>query len=122
MILTKKCVNTFSSFLYGCLSSSITLNTTIDKVIVNVIAKTEIFEFATDFDHSLGHWNTSQVTDISRMFSGANRFNSHIGSWDVSKVTSMQNTFFAAQVFNQPLASWVTLSLSNLNETFVAAL
>ena len=38
-------------------------------------------------------WNTSNVTDMSKMFYNANEFNDDIGNWDTSKVTDMSLMF-----------------------------
>ncbi len=59
--------------------------------------------------------NVSQVTDMSRLFSGMGTFNEPIGDWDVSQVTDMADMFYRASAFNQPLASW---SVQNVNTMY----
>jgi surface protein len=52
------------------------------------------------------HWDTSIVTDMSRLFMIKKNFNENISCWDVSQVTNMSFMFFSAVTFNQPLQSW----------------
>ena len=48
------------------------------------------------FNHDIGGWDVSNVTDMSDMFSHASSFNQDIGDWDVSSVTDMRGMFFHA--------------------------
>ncbi|VVU94357.1 Mycoplasma protein of unknown function, DUF285 [seawater metagenome] len=48
----------------------------------------------------ISYWDVSQVTDMSKLFSGARQFNGNISSWDVSKVTNMYGMFAGASSFN----------------------
>ena len=41
-------------------------------------------------------WNTSEVTDMNRLFQFRNYFNEDISKWDVSKVTNMRSMFHGA--------------------------
>ena len=68
----------------------------------------------TKFNQPIGNWNTSNVTDMSYMFSGATVFNQPLNNWDVSNVTDMSYMFAGVRyvngtsynrisLFNQPL-------------------
>ena len=37
----------------------------------------------------IGNWNTSKVTDMSKLFMNRSGFNEDIGEWDTSNVTNM---------------------------------
>ena len=45
-----------------------------------------MFYDAKKFNQYIGGWNTSNVTNMSYMFSYAKEFNGNIGGWDTSKV------------------------------------
>ena len=51
----------------------------------------------------INDWDTSEVTDMSKLFSKAENFNSPISNWDVSNVTNMYGMFHEAIAFNQPI-------------------
>ena len=70
---------------------------------------------------NLNGWNTTNITNMSRMFAGTTYFNQPIGSWNVSNVTTMASMFLAASSFNQPIGSWNTSSLMNMFDMFTAA-
>ncbi|MHA7863054.1 BspA family leucine-rich repeat surface protein [Flagellimonas marinaquae] len=73
----------------------------------NVTNMGGMFFGATVFNQPLvqqpGGWNTSNVTDMTYMFSIATSFNQDLSSWDTSNVTDMFGMFFDATSFNQPL-------------------
>ncbi len=66
------------------------------------------------------NWDTSSVTNMSRMFANSN-FNQDISNWDVSSVTNLDRTFNGAQSFNQDLSSWNTSSVKIMKQTFIKA-
>ena len=41
----------------------------------------------------ISNWDTSEVSDMSKLFSDAHTFNEPIGNWDVSNVTDMNCMF-----------------------------
>ena len=57
----------------------------------------------------IGNWDTSKVTDMSKMLSYTKEFNQDIGEWDTSNVTDMSYMFCNAYNFNQDYISrWDT--------------
>ena len=67
---------------------------------------------------NIGLWNTSNVTDMSGLFSGAYSFNQDIGSWNTSNVTNMSSMFFTASAFNQDIGNWNTSSVTDMRSMF----
>ena len=73
-----------------------------------------LFNNATDFNQPLNDWDVSNVTDMNHLFSSATDFNQPLNDWDVSNVTDMNNMFYRARAFNQPLNDW---DVSNYSDT-----
>ena len=46
-------------------------------------------------------WDTSQVTDMSKLFLDAQSFNQSLDNWNVRNVTNMRFMFYGARSFNQ---------------------
>ncbi|WP_375583664.1 MBG domain-containing protein [Cyclobacterium xiamenense] len=67
---------------------------------------------------NINEWNTSNVTDMSRMFEGAFTFNQDISNWDVGNVTNMFNMFYEAYAFDQDISSWNTSNVTNMTFMF----
>ncbi|MGX3010033.1 BspA family leucine-rich repeat surface protein [Helicobacter sp. 23-1044] len=79
----------------------------------------DLFENSNRKDFSgIEHWNVSNVTDMSSMFSGAKSFNQPLNSWNVSNVTSMSFMFGFAESFNQPLDSWNVSNVTDMECMF----
>jgi len=84
----------------------------------NVTNMSAMFSAAFSFNQPIGTWNTSKVTNMSEMFSNAQAFNQNISSWNTSKVTNMSYMFGAATSFNQPIGSWDTSSVTDMSSMF----
>lgn len=69
----------------------------------------------------ISYWDTSQVTNMSFLFSYNPRFNCDISNWDVSNVTKMNYMFYAAESFNQPLNKWNVSKVTRMNSMFYGA-
>lgn len=66
-------------------------------------------------------WNnliTSNIVDMSTMFSGASNFNQYIGSWDTQNVTNMSFMFYEATNFNQNLSLWCVPNIGSKPDNF----
>ena len=68
------------------------------------------------FNQPIGHWDVSNVTNMSSMFSDT-QFNQSIGDWDVSKVTDMSSMFRSTE-FNQPIGDWDVSNVKYMEEMF----
>ncbi len=64
-------------------------------------------------------WNTSGVTNMSRMFA-SRRLDDPIEGWDVSHVTDMSSMFSSSPV-NQPLNKWNVCNVVDMDGMFMCA-
>jgi surface protein len=63
-------------------------------------------------------WDTSRVTDMSKLFYGQHRFNDDISGWVLSKATTMREMFRFAYTFNQPIGTWNTSNVTDMSLLF----
>jgi surface protein len=70
---------------------------------------------------SIGEWDVSHVTNMTRLFQDDTGFNDDISAWDVSSLNTMSNIFARATSFNQPLETWDVSSVTNMEGMFVEA-
>jgi surface protein len=61
--------------------------------------------------------DTSEITNMSRMFSNCSVFNGSVSSFDTSTVTNM-NYMFYDSMFNQSVANFNTAAVTNMNSMF----
>ena len=66
----------------------------------------------------ISSWDTSKVTDMSKLFLDAYTFNETLNHWDVSNVTNMHAMFDNAYAFNQPLDNWEVGNVTDMSEMF----
>ena len=83
--------------------------------------------FNSSFNMDISSWDTSNVTNMSTMFSIAERFDSDISKWNTSKVKNMGFMFNGAQAFNQNInynptnGSWDTSNVIDMSGMFGGA-
>ena len=71
----------------------------------------------TTYGHISG-WDTSKVSDMSKLFLDAHTFNEPLNNWDVSNVTNMHAMFDNAYAFNRPLNNWEVGNVTDMSEMF----
>ena len=82
----------------------------------NVKSFAKAFFKASNFNSDISGWNTSHITDMSRMFEGT-KFNKDISNWDTSNVKDMHYMFKDTN-FNQPIGSWNVSNVENMSGMF----
>ena len=81
----------------------------------------KLFLDAHEFNSPIGNWDVSNVTNMSGMFASAESFNLPIGDWDVSNVKDMSEMFFGAESFNQPIGNWDVSNVTDMTAMFTGA-
>jgi surface protein len=87
----------------------------------NVTNMSKMFSEVKYFNQPIGNWNTSNVTNMRDMFDGVTYFNQDISSWNTSNVTDMGGMFFRASSFNQDIGNWNTQNVTNMSRMFYGA-
>ncbi len=77
-----------------------------------------LFSGKQSFNDNISNWDVSNVTNMNNMFNNARAFNQDISSWDVSNVTAMQQMFENARSFNQNIDAWDVSSVTNMSSMF----
>ncbi len=75
-------------------------------------------EAVTEKYGDISTWDTSEITDMSKLFKGKHKFNGDISNWDVSKVTNMLEMFKGAEKFNKPISKWNVSNVTNMKGMF----
>ncbi|MBQ8036495.1 MAG: DUF285 domain-containing protein, partial [Proteobacteria bacterium] len=93
----------------------------LDNIIItgrigNGYSYTSICKRATNFNQPLNDWDTSNVTNMSCMFSGTH-FNHPLYAWNTSNVTNMHSMFRGA-AFNQSLNDWNISKVTDMENIF----
>ncbi len=64
------------------------------------------FSGASSLERGVGHWDTSQVTNMDGLFFQARKFNEDLSQWNTSEVRSMNSLFRGATSFNGDISTW----------------
>jgi surface protein len=70
----------------------------------------------TEFD--LRNADTSNVTNMRKMFAGARSFDQDIGGWDTSNVETMSSMFAGAHSFDQDISAWCVEQIAHKPSNF----
>ena len=84
----------------------------------NVTNMSKMFYNANEFNEDIGGWDTSNVTDMCWMFDHVHMFNKDIGNWDTSNVTNMRQMFLCTHNFNQDIGRWDTSNVTDMSRMF----
>jgi surface protein len=87
----------------------------------NVTNMERVFRASTHFDQDLSKWDTSKVTTFRGMFQYCDDFNQDITGWDTSSATDLSEMFDGAATFNQDISGWDTSSVVNTSRMFLSS-
>ena len=87
----------------------------------NVTNMARLFNEYIIFNEDISKWDTSNVTEMGQMFLCCESFDQPIGEWNVSKVTYMNGMFYGAKNFNQDISKWDTSKVTTMNGMFMGA-
>jgi surface protein len=83
-----------------------------------VTTMSNMLKFTSSFIGDINNWDTSKVTDMSRLFWGSN-FNGSLNRWDTSSVINMNGTFgFKNDSSLIDVANWNTANVQDMISTF----
>ena len=79
---------------------------------------TRLFFKMGKFNGDISKWDVSNVKNMSQMFDECRNFNQPLNDWDVSEVTNMDSMFFECDSFNQPLNNWNICNVKTMKYMF----
>ncbi len=87
----------------------------------NVTDMSSMFTYATAADPDTSGWDTSQVTNMAGMFYDADAANPDTSGWDTSSVTNMLYMFYHSAAANPDTSSWNTSNVTSMAGMFMDA-
>jgi surface protein len=67
------------------------------------------------------HWNTSQVTNMGKLFYYQSEFTADLSGWDTGNVLDMSYMFYEATSFQSDLSGWDTGNVLDMSYMFYEA-
>ena len=110
-----------TSYMFGDCPSLIANPSINDWDTSTITNMSRMFGYSTNFNQYIGDWDVSNVVDLNAMFIEASTFNQDIGTWDVSSVTNMEDMFTRALAFNQDIGDWNVSSVTDMRAMFAEA-
>jgi surface protein len=129
------CCSRVPGALAAAFADKAALKTAVDNCLVAVdtgenCCSSEMADCGAAGNVDMPNWDTSLVTDMSKLFYDCNggwaycgsvvfdsrSFNQAIGGWDTSQVTNMEYMFAGAAAFNQDIGSWNTAQVTNMRK------
>jgi surface protein len=103
--------------------SNLVVNATDTPNLSNVTNLQYMFAFNDSLGGGTGNWDwdTSNITDMRRMFFDADSFNKDISSWDTGNVIDMFGMFQNATNFDQNIGNWNTGNVTSTQKMFEGA-
>ena len=77
-----------------------------------------LFSYLEVYNIDISNWDVSNVTNMSNMFYGCYNFNGNLSNWDVRKVTDMYSMFYHCNEFNCNLNKWNVGNVTDMSWMF----
>ena len=87
----------------------------------NVTDMSSMFTYATAADPDTSGWDTSEVTNMAGMFYDADAANPDTSGWDTSSVTNMLYMFYHSAAANPDTSNWNTSNVTSMAGMFMDA-
>lgn len=111
------CSSMFGGFNYANLNfTSNYLNTWDTSGITNM---TKMFRNQFNFNDDISNWNTSNVVSMQEMFNLCGSFKGNLGSWNTSRVQNMAGIFANTTPASLPFSGFQGIGLENWNTSSV---
>ena len=109
------------SYIYYPFKSNEELRRAVNIIFGRQKKNYKFYEIQMKYKLKYGHisfWDTSRITNMSKLFISIRYFNENINDWDVSNVTDMSSMFQFCGKFNQPLNKWDVSNVTNMFRMF----